>query len=131
MTYLAASFCCLIALLSSCASLHDKVFKEIHEGDTDSHVLEVLGQPSFFEPSRRIAGAQGWYYDEGADRCGFTIDHAEVKYIFCGANPNYVGPGYFFGSVLQGMGQGLQNGAKNQTNCVTTGSPGYYTTSCY
>jgi hypothetical protein len=109
--------------------MSSKVFENIHEGDSTDRLIQVLGQPDSFGPSQRIPGGTAWYYKTSSELCGFSIVDDVVKYIGC---QKYQTPGYAkaVGTFLQGFGQGLQNANKNQTNCTTTGSGGFYQTTC-
>lgn len=123
----------MILLLSGCAhGISDKVFSEVHEGDSADKVQQLLGEPDSFGASSRIAGADAWYYKRGGDMCAFTVHQNIVKYRACVKDPSYVSPGRGalagIGAGLQGMGQGLQRsrsvnctsnayGATTYTNC--------------
>src|SRR6185312_2944938 len=109
-----------------CTSLHKKVFDNIHEGDTNDHVFETLGDPDRFAPSVKVPGGTAFYYDQKSDTCGVVIKDDVVASVVCQSRA-YINPA---AAMFQGMGQGLQNASRNQTHCTTTGSPGFYTTNC-
>ena len=117
-----------IALLSGCASLHEDVFENIHEGDSSAHVVDILGQPDSFAPSVKIEGAKAWFYVRRSEQCAFTIHEDIVKIIGCGARPGYVNP---IGAALKTMGDGLTRSGDDTVHCTTTGGDGLYNTNCH
>ena len=113
--------CTVLLSLSSagCVSLRSTAFAKIHEGDSEAHVIEVLGQPDSFRPSQRISGASAWYYVRRGEICGVTIESSTVRYLACEVNPNYRNPA---GVFLQTFGDSMQNANKNSTTCTTNGN---------
>jgi hypothetical protein len=121
-------FFCLVG----CASLPSEVHKNIQPGDSTTHVEEVLGNPNSFEPNS-VTGGNILVYVKRSNFCEIYTKNDVVTGTGCWPNPNYVNP---IGAMLQGAGQGLQNASRNSppprqpTSCITTGSPGMYTTNC-
>lgn len=118
---------CLIGL-SGCASLHSKVFNNIHEGDSISHVREVLGEPDQFGESKRMPGANAWYYTKKADTCGLTIFDEKVAYVACQTDGNYKNA---VSKSLEAFSQGLNQANANQLHCTSYNNGGIISTNCH
>jgi hypothetical protein len=112
--------------LIGCSSLNSKV-AEINQGEQKQKVLEELGRPDAFMTDEKDSSIVYWGYKKRSDMCIVAFRLDTVIDTSCMKNPNYVNP---VSAAFTGMGQGLQNASHNQTHCVTTGSPGFYTTNC-
>ena len=100
--------------------MHERVHSQIRIGDPAQKVQDLLGTPDTFGASQRVEGAQAWYYTRGADICGFTIEKETVNYYACDRNPNHVSTGMVVGSMLKGMGDGINNQNSRRISCTST-----------
>jgi hypothetical protein len=135
-------FLFFIGLLSitGCASLHSKIYKEVHEGDPQDHVEEVLGEPDNFQTASADPSVKLWIYKKKADICTVALKEQKVVATGCEEDPDYVSPGRriarAIGGSLQGAAQGIQSYQPTQqqnpsVSCTTQqiGNTGY--TNCY
>lgn len=114
--------------ISACATMNQRVFKEIHKGDSEEHVTQVLGQPDTFEPLENHPGVTFWAYMKDGYTCGFGLLDSKVVSMNCSKNKVIESSGSVLGAAISGMGQGLQQ--SRGTNCQTIYTRGYATTSC-
>ena len=125
---------CILALglVTGCASLHSQIHKEVHQGDSQDHVEQALGEPDSFRQSQKDSTVTVWNYQKKSDFCSIAFREQKVIQTACQTDPNYVGP---IGKMLQGGAQGMQSGLQQQQNrsvsCTTNqvGSTAY--TNCY
>lgn len=107
----------LAFFIMSCQSFSSIVFSKIHIGSPKDDVLNLYGRsPDEFGPSKRIEGAQAWYYKQGNELCGFTISNDKVAHMAC----QTTGPSAFQ-RALTGFGEGMQQsfGHQNTVNCTS------------
>lgn len=123
-------FSILLFLLPACASLSTKVQDQITEGDSKEKVISILGNPQKVgrDPANTEITFMG--YRGGGDICVISIQDEKVKETTCGEDPGYISYRKRLGMALQGAGNGLSNASHNQVNCMTTGSDGYYYSTC-
>jgi hypothetical protein len=117
--------------ITGCASLHSQVHKDVHEGDSQDQVEQTLGEPDSFNQSQKDASVTVWNYKKKGDLCAIAFREQRVIGTSCQKDPNYRDPA---AAILQGAGQGLQNGSQNANrpvNCSTTSYGNTANTTCF
>lgn len=74
--------------LGACSNLQTKVFKNVHKGDSETRVANLLGSPAVFGQSQRDPEATAWFYAEDDLTCGVTIKEHKVTFYFCEKDSN-------------------------------------------
>ena len=116
--------------LVGCASLHSRVFEQIHEGDSLEKVVGTLGQPEHFKYISKVNAMQ-YIYLESRDMCSIVVKDGRVFTTYCEENPGYVSAGAGIGIFLQGMGQGMQQNQTRMVNCHSYAIGNTVSTNCY
>lgn len=106
----------------SCVSLKSQVLNEIQAGDSQQKVYEILGEPHSFKPKPSDPSTVVWFYSRRGDQCAVALTQYVVTNKACedGIHPVL----NFFGTLLQGAGQGLQNAPRYERNNCTYDSNG-------
>lgn len=114
---------CLIVLsLSGCATLKDKVFTQIHDGDSQESVLGKLGNPESFTKT-----SQGMLltYTKGREICDISLEAKGVVSTSCKKTPKKEEKNFF-----EAFSDGYRQSTQNSTYCTSTAFGNTVTTNC-
>lgn len=73
----------IVLILSSCGSLHKRVYEEVRVGDKREEILEKFGEPVAFKMGSRESNLLIYTYAHKRDVCSIAFYNDEVSGVSC------------------------------------------------